>query len=251
MSATEVQQAAEFFAKLANSYGEQWEWRGLLTEAVKANLSEDFKRFLIQNSDTLSKSRREWLSQSPDAGVLFFYLKDLAKTVWMVLSQLLKNRPVDRGQVSLNMWLRGRSITIHAEPLETAVDEYLESQGDLMQLSVRQFYEVLEHRPFPFGQCRVCKRIFVQMGRGKPQKYCSTPCRAKGLPSAIKRTEYVRVYRAKKREQDITVTCKILQTYPPQEHVRRLEEEFPRKSRRQLVYLIKQAKQVQQCTKEA
>ena len=96
-------------------------------------------------------------------------------------------------------------------------------------------------RPFPFGQCAVCGQMFVQLHRGKPRRYCSPSCRAKGMPSAAKRTEYMRTQRHKKRKREIERTQQILRTVPrdAEKQLRALEQVFPLKSRRQRLYLIK------------
>ena len=97
--------------------------------------------------------------------------------------------------------------------------------------------------PFPFGKCAVCGQVFVQLHRGKPRRYCSPSCRAKGMPSATKRTEYMRTQRHKKRKREIESTKQILRTVPRdvEKQLRALEPEFPEKSRRQRLHLIKRA----------
>src|SRR5262249_49006067 len=163
-STTQVQQSAEFFAKLASSHQS---WRRL-TAKEKTALLEDFKQFLTQHRDKLPKFWQKRLSQLENMRrVVLVYLEDIARMAYYHLSQLLNGRPVDRGEVSRMMWLRGRSVVMSLEPPETAIDEYLESREPPVKLGIQQFYQLLEHRPFPFGQCLVCKRIFVQMGRGK------------------------------------------------------------------------------------
>ncbi len=114
-----------------------------------------------------------------------------------------------------------------------------------------QLYQLLRRRPFPFGQCVVCTKVFIQPRKGKPRRYCSTPCKAKGIPSAAKQTEYARTWRHNKRAQEIETTRRILLAWPePEQHVERVKQEFLRKSRRQVLYLVKRAKSESQPDRE-
>jgi hypothetical protein len=110
-----------------------------------------------------------------------------------------------------------------------------------------QFWTLLQSsRPSPIRRCLKCNAIIeqpVRGQRGQPRKYCSTRCRAKGIPSAAKRTEYVREYRRRKAKKDILQMQQILlQVSNPLDLTSRLEKEFPKKSRRQLNYMIKAAR---------
>lgn len=97
----------------------------------------------------------------------------------------------------------------------------------------------------PFGRCPVCGVVFVQPQRGKPRRYCSQRCKAKGVPSASKRTQYVREYRRQKREQEIQTARRVLRAWPKHEQFAQLEKQFPTKPRRELLYLIKKARVAQ------
>jgi len=102
----------------------------------------------------------------------------------------------------------------------------------------------LRLRPFPFGLCPVCHKVFVQPSRGKPRRFCSDACKQKGIPSAAKRPRYALAWRHRVREREVANTRRILAAWP-EERLRwqRLRRAFPKKSRRQLLYLVKQANQ--------
>jgi hypothetical protein len=107
------------------------------------------------------------------------------------------------------------------------------------------FYSLLRHRPFPFGRCQVCHKVFVQSRRGRIQKYCSAVCSAKGVPAAAKRTDYTNTYRRIKRERELAAARRVLKTLP-EVTLERLGEEFPKKSRRQLKALVKRVQRSQE-----
>jgi hypothetical protein len=95
----------------------------------------------------------------------------------------------------------------------------------------------------PFGRCPMCEVVFVQPDRGRLRRYCSERCKAKGIPSAAKRTEYVKQRRQRRRKEDIDTTRRVLRAWMKAEHYARLQKEFPRKSRRELLYLMKRARE--------
>jgi hypothetical protein len=101
--------------------------------------------------------------------------------------------------------------------------------------------DLLRQRPFPFGRCKreSCGRVFFQAGRGKPRSFCSERCKAKGIPSAAKRTEYARTRRRRKRQREIEVAKNVLRGAPKEERFARLQRAFPQKTRQQLLYLRK------------
>lgn len=107
------------------------------------------------------------------------------------------------------------------------------------------FHTCIRQTPFPFGQCAVCRKVFVLPKKGKPKRYCSPSCKAKGVPSAAKRTEYTRMQRHKRRHEEILTTRRILRVWPKDEQWEMLQKAFPRKSRRQLLFLLRQAQQKQ------
>jgi hypothetical protein len=98
-------------------------------------------------------------------------------------------------------------------------------------------------RRFPFATCceRKCHRVFVAAKRGRPQKYCSATCKARGIPSSAKRAEYVKNYRDRERDklvrrvQSITRGCKKSARYE------RLKRDFPGRPRKSLLYLLRLA----------
>jgi hypothetical protein len=103
---------------------------------------------------------------------------------------------------------------------------------------------LLRHRPFPFARCPVCKQVFTHAGRGKPRKYCSESCKAKGIPSAAKRTEYQSMRRQRRRDEQLKLARRALrQARSQQEQIESLSKTFPQKSRRALVQLLNKARQ--------
>jgi hypothetical protein len=101
--------------------------------------------------------------------------------------------------------------------------------------------------PFPFGQCAVCGQVFVQAHRGKPRRYCSSSCRAKGMPSAAKRTGYMRTQRQRQRKRELDTAQRLRRkASSEQKQLELLGKEFPQKSRRQLLHLLKRATQTLQ-----
>lgn len=103
--------------------------------------------------------------------------------------------------------------------------------------------ELLKERPFPFRRCPVCESVFVLERRGKPRRFCSTRCKAKGIPSAANRAQYAKGYRKQKRAEEIEVTKRTMAGRTRTERYAELRKRFPGKSRRQLRYLIKCADQ--------
>ena len=104
------------------------------------------------------------------------------------------------------------------------------------------FLSLIQQRPFPFVLCRVCGNVFVQTGRGKRPRYCSSRCRARGIPSAAHRAAYLRSYRRKKRGGEARIARRIMRAWPKADHYAQLEKQFPRKSRRELLYILKLAR---------
>lgn len=110
-------------------------------------------------------------------------------------------------------------------------------------LIVGKLEELARQQPFPFGQCRVCDRIFVQARRGKERRYCSDRCKARGVPSAPKRTEYTRIHRQRKRAKEVAEACHVIGPVRRDAQYARLERRFPKKSRPALLYLLKRARE--------
>src|SRR5712692_7288743 len=145
--------AAEFFAKLANT---RYRWP-ILTAEEKADLIAEFKGFLAQRSQKLSKPWREQLGQMGKAAqpLMFVYLEDVAQTVWSTLYALLSGQSVRlSGGFVRVWWLKGRNIVVGLDPYEDEDDVSGGSLSGLSQLGIKEFYQLVEQHPFPFAQCR-------------------------------------------------------------------------------------------------
>ncbi|MGH9428027.1 MAG: Scr1 family TA system antitoxin-like transcriptional regulator [Terriglobia bacterium] len=82
----------------------------------------------------------------------------------------------------------------------------------------------------------------MQPGRGKPRRYCSASCKAKGVPSAARRKEYKLRWQRKKRAEEVRRAQQAMRkTLDEHELMAALGKEFPKKSRRQLFHLLKRA----------
>jgi hypothetical protein len=106
------------------------------------------------------------------------------------------------------------------------------------------FMGLLREHPFPLGLCACCHNIFVQQGKGRPQRFCSAPCRMKR--AAGQRAKEMREYRRKKREHDLQIVKNVLRDYPQAQWRQQLQAEFTHKkhgykNQRQLGMLISQA----------
>jgi hypothetical protein len=114
-------------------------------------------------------------------------------------------------------------------------------EGPVFASGVLGLLDIRDRHTFPFGRCARCGNVFVQPRRGRARRYCSERCKATGIPSAAKRTEYARTYRRRKRTKEIDVTKRILRQWPRDQQYAQLQKQFPTKSRREVVYLIRQA----------
>jgi hypothetical protein len=96
---------------------------------------------------------------------------------------------------------------------------------------------------FGFGICRLakCRRIFARRRRGRPQKYCSVACKARGVPSAKKRSTYVTAYRARRREEDLRRVCDLIKQCRPEDLYTHLRRTFPGRGAKSIVYVMRQA----------
>lgn len=218
-----IRQAADFFARLASAGS-----IGQLNPEQRRSFAEELRRILqpIVPADRLP---------SLDAKATWRYSLQIARELARQrILDLLAGQPavVNRDYLPRVVFrLQGRRV-------QEAVDKPTTVDG---LYSV--FLAVLRHDPFLFGQCAVCGTVFVLPKKGKPKRYCSASCKAKGVPSAAKRTEYARAQRHKRRRAEIRTTRRILRAWPREEQWEMLQKAFPRKSRRQLLFLLRQAKQ--------
>jgi hypothetical protein len=239
-----MQQAAEFFARLANA--PDWEavpvfLRNEAEEtAQQAALLPAFKQVLV--SQYLQAADQLQEQYGVHDSYLSAALVPLRARVRQTIVSLLSGETVTFSGYTLAGRLHGGVLRETLVPLGTEV---------LGAFNVRLRAETVLHqllrlRPFPFGLCPVCHRVFVQPDRGKPRRFCSDVCKQKGIPSAVKRSGYALAWRHRVRDREVANARRILGTWP-EERLRwlRLRRAFPRKSRRQLLYLIKQAQSKQ------
>jgi hypothetical protein len=101
------------------------------------------------------------------------------------------------------------------------------------------------------GVCPVCATAFIRQRMGHPQKYCGPQCRAKGIPSAAKRTTYTRNQRRKVKERESRIVREILDKTPGEaERIGLLIAAFPRKSLQQQRNLVKRVERIEHPIKE-
>jgi hypothetical protein len=136
-----------------------------------------------------------------------------------------------RTPIERRVSLRGRKIVARYEPLT----------GDRGP-AFPELYQLLEPGLCPFGRCPQCENIFVQPGRGKPRRYCSDRCKAKGIPSASKRTFYARGYRRRRRQKETTIARRVIQASPKAAQFSQLRKALPRKKRGQIRWLLRVAR---------
>src|SRR5262249_12726640 len=72
-----------------------------------------------------------------------------------------------------------------------------------------------------------------------PENGDSQRCKAKGVPSAANHNEYARRSRERQRGAEIAKAREILANSPRSERMTRLQQAFPRKLRRQHLYLLR------------
>ena len=216
-------EAAAFFSALLNAPSidqlTESEWR------VRAQELRSLLQSVVQVRQ---------LSPEPADQTWNYLLQETRSLAKKIILRLLEGRPasVDRQHLPrLTFRLHGRSVE--------EVSEVSTTEDGLYALLLR----IIRQDPFPFGQCPICRTVFVQLGKGKPRRYCTESCRTKGVPSAVKKTEYMRGYRQKHREREIEKVKRTIRAFPNgiEEQLAQLEKTFPRKSRRQRLYLLKQA----------
>jgi hypothetical protein len=102
-------------------------------------------------------------------------------------------------------------------------------------------------RGFGFGVCGLpsCRKIFARRVRGRPQKYCSAACKARGVPSAKKRSAYVSAYRTKKRHEDVRRVYDLIKRCKNRaERYALLRRTFPGRPAKSLLYVMRQAEKL-------
>jgi len=99
--------------------------------------------------------------------------------------------------------------------------------------------------------CPVCGTVFMRQRLGKPRKFCSVSCRAKGIPSAKKRAEYTRNQRRKAKERENSIAREILdKTHSAIDRINLLRQAFPRKSLQQCWNVLKRVERIEHPIKE-
>ena len=240
MKALSDHRAAEFFAGLANS---NFNSEARNEQAISRLAKECQQLCEGLGYPLLEKLGEPFVDKWYDTADRERRLRNIIEQVWATavrpsLHSLFDGETiVFTGPLTL-AWLNGR--VLEEEPSFTTKGAGLEPEEYLQQL----FYSLLYLRPFPFGRCQVCHKVFVHAPRGKPRKYCSENCKAKGIPAAANRTAYTSAYRKRKQGREQEITRGVLQTLP-EEALERLGKEFPKKSRRQLQSLVKRAQRPQ------
>jgi len=226
------QQAAEFFARLANL-----EALTYLLDEERDSLVNELSRLMPELGERLRSQlpKENRLSLGFDISV-----ERRALEIWLEVTHQV-------GRKQILTLLDGETITVpdpgermwHLKDRKVAeLYKPREEQQRLYPLLI----ETLQHEPFPFGRCARCRRVFVQPGRGKPRRYCSESCKVRGIPSASKRTEYKRLQRQRAREREIATAQRIIRKVSSaQKQLELLGKEFPQKTPRQRRRLLEKA----------
>jgi len=226
------QETAALFAELVNSKDEN----DMSPEQLR-HFAEDLKQLLSPKYQ--AEFTPEAVQASPHNS-LVNRERDLIRSVQLNtrrwLPHLLEGKGVtlDRPHSSVVYRLKGSRMVEELQPPRSKDEEIS-----------KKLFDLLKEKRFPFGLCIVCHKVFVQSNKGKSRRYCSEPCKAKGVPSAAKRTEYVREQRQKQRRQELRMVKDILRKWTEGERWQKLQKAFPKKTRRQLLYLMKKAQQKQ------
>src|SRR5262245_12918280 len=250
MRTQDMQQAAEFFAGLANAP----DWSAALAAQSTTEAQEAAWKAGEQDRVALLPTFRRVIAVPLPSGVPFedpYGIQDsaLLQALFMLQSRvrqtivgLLTGQTVTFSDYTLTGRLDGGVFVESFVPQE-------EEESDTFNAEVRteaKLHQLLRLQPFPFGLCPVCHKVFVQPGRGKPRRFCSDACKQKGIPSAAKRSGYALAWRHRVRDREVANARLILRAWPEErQRWLQLRRAFPRKSRRQLLYLIKQAQSKQ------
>lgn len=171
---------------------------------------------------------------SPEERLLGFLVEGLRRDVHEIVNELLVGNEVEVPDAYRPvMRLKGRVVT------------YSDQQPIIFPATTVGLMDLVRARPFPFGRCAVCGFVFVQPSRGRTRRYCSERCKAKGIASHAKRTEYARVSRHRRRAREFDIARRVVQDWPKEQHFFRLQNRFRTKSRRELLYLLRKVRQQQ------
>jgi hypothetical protein len=92
----------------------------------------------------------------------------------------------------------------------------------------------------PLGACRSCRRVIAVRSRGRRATYCSDACKALGIPSRVRRYEYVKRYRHRLRQRDIEEARHATARLNKSVRYAALKKAFPFKPRKALLWLARE-----------
>ena len=121
------------------------------------------------------------------------------------------------------------------------------TSAELDDLSAAALLAVTRDQKCVFGICPglSCRRIFPRSIRGRPQKYCSSACRGRSVPSAKKRSEYVSAYRVRKREEDLRRIHALLKRCNDRtDRYALLKRTFPGRPAKSILYVMRQVEKL-------
>jgi hypothetical protein len=97
-------------------------------------------------------------------------------------------------------------------------------------------------RRCPLWACEGCGRVIVQPTRGRTVRFCGGSCKARGIPSASRRSEYVAQHRRRRRQHDLDSAVAAITGVAPAAQYAALRRTF-RKPRRALLHLLRLARE--------
>jgi len=184
-------------------------------------------------------------------------LASLHHTAHQLITPLFVGAPVEVPTNVIFEWtldlktgtLQKRRLSANEWAAQYLLDTRQEVRFGAVALEDRFFFELvdfIEHsKRFPFAWCIVCHNYFLRPERGRRPLFCSIRCKGKGVPSAARRTEYMRDYRHQKRAEELHLARLILRKRKTEvEQVVELGTQLPHKSRRALVQLLRQVQRI-------
>ena len=115
----------------------------------------------------------------------------------------------------------------------------MEPSGNGFELTKPTLLSVVLQPPYPFGLCAQCDRPYVQKALGKLRRYCSTRCKAAGIPSAAKARLYAREYRQRRMARDVEIATKATQGAPEDQWYKLVARCLPKRRRAEHLRIIK------------
>lgn len=236
---TKVKSEAEFFAQLANIEDPE----GLSEEEKPALLRglEQAMPAVVALVRSWSLVKEQGLGFARSESITAATAEEQQHSLWLLLK--VTHAQVRRCLVGL---LAGETVELPfaAQPIGWVWNRQLMEESkpkDEAEQVFAIFLQVLRQKPFPFGRCEVCHKVFSQAAKGQPRRYCSVQCKWKGIPSAATKATYVQLWRRQRQEQEVKKVAEILLHVSLAHLWEALHQEFPRKSRRELLSLMKRA----------